>query len=87
MTKRLLVVSHAGVLGVNRVVFQNIAKVSDIDVRLIVPTRWKGDLIRDLKLERSEEDRDISIFDFPVTFSRNSSLYFYRSFLKKVTTN
>jgi glycosyltransferase involved in cell wall biosynthesis len=82
--KKILVLSHAGVLEVNRAVFQELARFFEVDVTLIVPREWKGDLISDLHFEPREGDRSLRVFPLPVAFSGNGSLFFYRSSLRRV---
>lgn len=76
--KRLLAFSHAGVLDVNRALFQEMARVANVDIRLIVPENWKGDLIADLKFRRSDSDVGLKVISLPAVFSGNGSLFFYR---------
>jgi len=80
--KKVLVLSHAGVLEVNRAVFQELARL-DTDVTMVVPREWKGDLIRDLRFEPRESDSSLRICPLPVAFSGNGSLFFYRSSLRQ----
>jgi L-malate glycosyltransferase len=79
--KRVLVLSHAGVLEVNRAVFQNLG-AAGVDVTMVVPTEWKGDLIRALRYEASTSDSSLRIVACPVVFSGRGSLFFYRSSLR-----
>ncbi|HYQ03666.1 MAG TPA: glycosyltransferase [Polyangiaceae bacterium] len=81
--KRILVLSHAGVLEVNRAVFQELARL-DAEVTMVVPSAWKGDLISDLRFEPRESDQRLRVFPLPVAFSGNGSLFFYRSSLRRV---
>lgn len=81
----LLVFSHAGVLDVNRAIFQTLATVSHTRVRMVVPQTWKGDLINDLKYEPSQQDEHIEVFPLPVGFSGNGSLFFYPKGLRAAT--
>jgi glycosyltransferase involved in cell wall biosynthesis len=80
--KKILVLSHAGVLEVNRAVFQELARL-DADVTMIVPREWKGDLIRGLRFEAREGDRSLRVIPLPVTLSGKGSLFFYRSSLRR----
>lgn len=80
--KKILVLSHAGVLEVNRAVFQELARL-DADVTMIVPRDWKGDLIRGLHFEPRESDRSLRVIPLPVIFSGKGSLFFYRSSLRR----
>ena len=78
MTKKLLVVSHAGVLDVNRAIFQELARRSkDLELVMIVPSSWKGDLIRELDFKSSVGDHSIRVVDLPVRNSGNGSLFFF----------
>jgi glycosyltransferase involved in cell wall biosynthesis len=79
--KKILVLSHAGVLEVNRAVFQELARL-EAEVTMFVPREWKGDLIRDLRFEARESDRSLRVLPLPVAFSGNGSLFFYRSSLR-----
>lgn len=83
MSHRLLVFSHAAVLGVNRALFWKISEVSNTQVRLIVPQSWKGDLIADLQFHSEPEDRRIEVVPLPVAFSGKGSFFFYSQSLKK----
>lgn len=80
--KKILVLSHAGVLEVNRSVFQELARL-DADVTMIVPRDWRGDLIAGLRFEPSERDRSMRVIPLPVAFSGKGSLFFYRSSLRR----
>lgn len=82
--KKILVLSHAGVLEVNRAVFQELARLFEVDVTMVVPREWRGDLISDLRFEPREGDRPLRVFPLPVAFSGNGSLFFYRSSLRHV---
>ena len=80
--KKLLVLSHAGVLEVNRAVFQELARL-DLDVTMVVPREWNGDLIRNLRFEARDSDRPLQVIPLPVAFSGRGSLFFYRSSLRR----
>ena len=80
--KKILVLSHAGVLEVNRAVFQELARL-DTDVTMVVPSDWKGDLIRGLHFAPGEGDRSMRVIPLPVAFSGRGSLFFYRSSLRR----
>jgi glycosyltransferase involved in cell wall biosynthesis len=80
--KKILVLSHAGVLEVNRAVFQQLATL-DAEVTMVVPRKWKGDLIRGLRFEASEGDRSMRVVPLPVVFSGKGSLFFYRASLRR----
>ena len=80
--KKLLVLSHAGVLEVNRAVFQALARLG-AEVTMVVPRDWKGDLIRGLHFEATVSDRSMRVIPLPVAFSGNGSLFFYRSSLRR----
>lgn len=67
--RRLLVLSHAAVLEVNRALFQELARRGGVEIVMIVPQAWKGDLIR--------------ILPMPLRMSGNGSLFFYTKRLKK----
>lgn len=82
MAKKVLVLSHAGVLEVNRAVFQELARL-DVDVTMVVPRDWKGDLIRGLRFKLGESDRALRVIPLPVAFSGKGSLFFYRSSLRR----
>lgn len=80
--KKILVLSHAGVLDVNRAVFQELARL-DLDITMVVPQQWEGDLIRSLRFEARESDRPLRVVPLPVAFSGRGSLFFYRSSLRQ----
>jgi L-malate glycosyltransferase len=80
--KKILVLSHAGVLEVNRAVFQELARLGN-DVAMVVPRAWKGDLIRGLRFEARDGDRSLRVVPLPVAFSGKGSLFFYRSSLRR----
>jgi glycosyltransferase involved in cell wall biosynthesis len=80
--KKVLVLSHAGVLEVNRAVFQELAHWT-ADVTMVVPREWKGDLIRGLRFEAKDSDRSLRVIPLPVAFSGKGSLFFYRSSLRR----
>ena len=79
--KKILVLSHAGVLDVNRAVFQELARL-DLDITMVVPQEWEGDLIRSLHFEVRESDRSLRVIPLPVAFSGKGSLFFYLSSLR-----
>jgi glycosyltransferase involved in cell wall biosynthesis len=81
MSSRILVVSHASVLNVNRALYQELHTRGRHRVSMIVPVAWKGDLIRGLEFSRSREDGEIEIFPLPVMVSGNGSLFFYRAWV------
>ena len=80
--KKILVLSHAGALEVNRAVFQELARL-DLDVTMVVPREWDGDLIRSLRFEARETDRSLQVIPLPVAFSGRGSLFFYRASLRQ----
>jgi len=80
--KKILVLSHAGVLEVNRAVFQELARLGE-DIAMVVPRDWKGDLIRGLRFEARDSDRSLRVIPLPVAFSGKGSLFFYRSSLRR----
>ena len=80
--KKVLVLSHAGVLEVNRAVFQALARLG-IDVTMVVPQQWEGDLIRGLRFEPQESDKPLRLIPLRVVFSGRGSLFFYRSSLRR----
>lgn len=80
--KKILVLSHAGVLEVNRAVFQALALLG-LDVTMVVPAQWEGDLIRSLRFEQRESDNPLRLIPLPVAFSGRGSLFFYRSSLRR----
>jgi glycosyltransferase involved in cell wall biosynthesis len=77
------VLSHAGTLEVNRAVFQELARLG-AEVVMVVPSRWRGDLIRGLRFEHRDSDRPLRVIPVPVAFSGSGSLFFYRSSIKRV---
>ena len=50
--KTILALSHAGVVDVNRTLYRELAKATGAKVTLVVPERWKGDLIQELNSKR-----------------------------------
>ena len=74
---KLLIASHAAVLGVNRALFQCLAAQTDWDVRMIVPQTWRGDLIRELRFAPVPGDAGIRIHPLPVLGGGNGSLFVY----------
>jgi glycosyltransferase involved in cell wall biosynthesis len=82
IAKKILVLSHAGVLEVNRAVFQELARLG-AEVVMVVPSEWKGDLIRGLRYEERDSDRALRVIPLPVAFSGKGSLFFYRSSLRR----
>lgn len=80
--KKILVLSHAGVLEVNRAVFQELAQLGH-DVTMVVPREWKGDLIRALRFKVGEKDRALRVLPLPVVLSGRGSLFFYAASLRR----
>jgi glycosyltransferase involved in cell wall biosynthesis len=85
--KRLLAFSHAGVLEVNRALFHAMAEVAEVEITLVVPRRWKGDLIQNLAFVSGPEDRRLRIVPLPAALPGNGSLFFYASPLKGLIRN
>jgi rhamnosyl/mannosyltransferase len=81
---KLLVLSHAAVLEVNRALFQALQRMGNFEVSMVVPRRWRGDLISDLRFERSANDGGLRIHDLPVLGSGNGSLFVYAGGLRRV---
>src|SRR5687767_4069382 len=79
---RLLVMSHAAVLRVNRHLFQHLARIANVQITLVAPQRWQGDLIRNLEFQEGQAEEKMKIIPLPVFLSGNGSLFFYRSTLK-----
>lgn len=79
--KKILVLSHAGVLEVNRAVFQELGRL-DLEITMVVPRQWEGDLIRSLHFETRDSDRSLCVIALPVLFSGRGSLFFYASSLR-----
>jgi glycosyltransferase involved in cell wall biosynthesis len=84
--KKVLVLSHAGVLEVNRALFQELGRLG-AEVVMVVPSQWKGDLIRLLRFEIRDSDRSLRVIPLPVAFSGRGSLFFYRSSLRRALAN
>lgn len=82
IAKKILVLSHAGVIEVNRAVFQELGRLG-ADVVMVVPQTWKGDLIRALHYEPGARDSSLRVLSLPVAFSGRGSLFFYRSRLRR----
>ncbi len=80
--KKILVLSHAGVLEVNRAVFQELGEL-DLDVAMVVPRQWKGDLIRGLRFIAGAKDRSLRVIPLPVALSGRGSLFFYSASLRR----
>jgi len=80
--KRLLALSHAGVLEVNRALFHEMTRLADVEITLIVPTAWRGDLIQDLRFSPAESDAGTRVIPVPALLSGNGSLFFYRKRLR-----
>jgi glycosyltransferase involved in cell wall biosynthesis len=81
---KLLVLSHAGALNVNRALFQALQRLGRFDVTMVVPRRWRGDLISDLRFERSPGDAGLKIHALPVLGSGNGSLFVYAGGLRSI---
>ena len=81
---KVLVASHAAVLNVNRALFQQLRARGQHDVSMIVPRRWRGDLIRELCFEPTHDDSGMRIFELPVYCSGSGSLFFYRANLRRI---
>lgn len=75
----LLALSHSGVLGVNRGLYRAIARTSDLRVTLVVPARWRGDLIEDLAFAPEPDDAGIRVVPLGVRRSGRGSLFAYRT--------
>lgn len=82
--KKLLVVSHAAVLEVNRAIFQNLASIANVEIKMIVPRNWSGSLIRDLTFQKGPADASLEIFPIEVFNSGNGSLYFFKENPRRV---
>lgn len=74
--QRILLFSHACVVPANAELFRELGK--NFELRFVVPQRWRGSLIRDLGAV-AESD----VFRYPVIFSGNGSLFFYRSWMRE----
>lgn len=78
--KKIVALSHAGVIPVNREIYRYLAKALDAHLTLVVPQNWKGDLIRNLNTEKETENENFSVVPLPVLLSGHGSLFFYRNF-------
>ena len=78
---KLLVLSHSGVVDVNRAIYQQLARVAEVDLTLIVPTQWAGNLISDLSFKKTGDDKGIRVLALPIVGSGRGSLFLYRTLL------
>jgi len=80
---RVAVVSHSCVVAINRKIYFELAKFSDIELTLFTPSYWKSDIR--MKIERADEsegEKGRIIYINPY-FAGNGSLYFYEYRFKK----
>ncbi len=77
---KVLIIGHSLVIDANRVVWNVLAQNHDVEVDLIVPKKWKSNLIRKLRYKPNEEtDNHIHrIFAIKCYLKGSGSFYFFR---------
>ena len=86
--KKLLVLSHACVVDVNRAVFHELAKAADLEIIMVVPKSWKGSLHKFHAYGEIDDDKLFKkVLPISVNFSGNGSLYYYSKSVKKELQN
>lgn len=84
LMKKIAVFSHSSVLEVNRDLYYQLSAQFQADVRIVTPSSWKGDLIRNLECQQQQPCENLKVIKVPIHFSGNGSFFFYRDKLKKV---
>lgn len=74
---KIAIFSHAAVVPANRELFQALGR--EHEVLMVAPESWRGSLIRDLTAGAGR-----GVVTYPVRFSGNGSLFFYRSRFSEV---
>jgi hypothetical protein len=79
---KILVAGHSFVVDSNRKVWAELAKLEDNEVDIIIPSRWKSNLIPILEYKKNEEIDQIFRTVFPVRcfLKGNGSIYFFNPF-------
>ncbi len=80
--KKILVFSHAAILEVNRTLFENLAALAPVEITLVAPRNWKGDLIENLVFQPPPKGSRIQFVTYPVVFSGRGSFFFYRAHVR-----
>lgn len=75
---RVLVVSHACTVGVNRDVYRSLSRAHGHDVHLVVPRGWPAAFAGTAAAPLSSQDADLSVTDLPVRLPGRIQQHFYR---------
>ncbi len=84
--KTILVLSHSGILEVNRTPYQVLSKIAFVQVILIVPSSWKGDLIENLSYHPGKHIERFIVKALPVRISGNGSLFTFKGLSHLIKT-
>jgi len=80
--KSFLILGHPLVVDANRTVWNEMAKLPDIEVDLVVPARWNSNLIKQLQFSpNTETDSHLRhIYSLRVCFPGKASFFFFNPF-------
>lgn len=81
---KILAISHACVTDVNQQLFVELAQIRDNQIELVVPSSWKSEYSatpQSLKLLNSVS---FPVHSFPVYFSGNLTLHYYKGALARI---
>ncbi len=75
---KILVIGHSLVVDSNRKFWSVMANTQHADVTLVVPEKWKSNLVNEIAYSFNQEiDHNINNIPLPVHFKGNGSFYFF----------
>lgn len=77
MGKNILIIGHAFVIDENRAIWSKLAHMSDLHVDVLIPKKWKSNLVGNVQSSTKEGIGIRNLFTLDTYFSGNGSLYFY----------
>lgn len=74
---KVLVISHTYITRIGREKWRELARLYDVDLRIIVPSVWKDYLFTIRAADHKDDELDVT--SLPVVFSGKEAAHFYRS--------
>ena len=81
---KILAISHACVTDVNQQLFVELARIGDNQIELVAPSSWKSEYSSTPQNLKLLDSVNFPVHSFPVYFSGNLTLHFYKGALAKI---
>ena len=74
---KVLIISHSAVVTTNQQIYLEMSKLPDVEVQLIVPSRWESEFDHKTIHTKTLDSADFTAYPSPVGLAGNNSLHFY----------